>query len=145
MQLTSYTSSLLTEPLLDQQNKKLDQQNKNELNPASEKATNLQNSKQQETDVDSDPEVEAKSKTSQTQQELVAKIKELQNKINSLKSNEELAPEQRENDLFELNKQLDEEINAVQLTVKRNVSTMINSLFAPTSSTHSGMLFNNKA
>lgn len=145
MQLTSYTSSFLKEPLLDQQNKKLDLQNKNELNPTSEKATNLQRSKQQETDADSEPEVEAQSKTSQTQQELVIKIKELQNKINRLKNNEDLAPEQRESQLLELNKQLDEEINAVQLAVKRNVSTMINSLFAPTSSNHSGMLFSNKA
>ena len=79
MQLTSYTSSFLKEPLLDQQNK-------NELNPASERATNLQGSKQQEAGVDSEPEVEAQPKTSQTQQELVVKIKELQNKINSLKS-----------------------------------------------------------
>ena len=138
MQLTSYTPSFLKEPLLDQQNK-------NELNPESEKAINLQGSKQQEAGVDSDPQAEAQSKTSQTQQELVVKIKELQNKINSLKSNKDLAPEQRESELLELNKQLDEEINAVQLAVKSNVSTMINSLFAPTSSIHSGMLFNNKA
>jgi len=80
MQLTSYTSSFLKEPLLDQQNK-------NELNPESEKATNLQGSKQQEAGVDSDPQAEAQSKTSHTQQELVVKIKELQNKINSLINN----------------------------------------------------------
>lgn len=135
MQLTSYTPSLLTESLLGQKNK-------NELNNESEKAANYPHPKQQETDVASDSETQAKSKT---QQELVVKIKELQNKIDSLTSNEDLAPEQRESQLLELNKQLDEEINAVQLTVKRNVSTMINSLFAPTSSTHFGMLFNNKA
>lgn len=138
MQLTSYTSSFLKEPLLDQQNK-------NELNPASERARSLQGSKKQGAGVDAEPEVEAQPKISQTQQELVVKIKELQNKINSLKSNKDLAPEQRESELLELNKQLDEEINAVQLAVKSNVSTMINSLFAPTSSNHSGMLFNNKA
>ncbi len=53
MQLTSYTPSLLTESLLGQKNK-------NELNNESEKAANHPHPKQQETDVASDSETQAK-------------------------------------------------------------------------------------
>ncbi|MCO7250692.1 hypothetical protein [Pseudoalteromonas sp. Ps84H-4] len=136
MQVTSFSSSVLSDPV--------GQKNKNDLNLNTNNATNsYAKNNQQNNNVDSD--TETKPDTPLTQQELVAKIKELQNKINIVETNEELTPEQREVQLKELNEQLDDEVNAVQRAVKSNVSSMINSLFSMPSNNHSGMLFNNKA
>jgi predicted phage-related endonuclease len=132
MQVTPFSSSVLSDPV--------GQKNKNDLNLNTNNATN---SYAKNNNVDSD--TETKPDTPLTQQELVAKIKELQNKINIVETNEELTPEQREVQLKELNEQLDDEVNAVQRAVKSNVSSMINSLFSMPSNNHSGMLFNNKA
>lgn len=136
MQVTSFSSSVLSDPV--------GQKNKNDLNLNTNNATNsYAKNNQQNNNVDSD--TETKPDTPLTQQELVAKIKELQNKINIVETNEELTPEQREVQPKELNEQLDDEVNAVQRAVKSNVSSMINSLFSMPSNNHSGMLFNNKA
>ncbi|HCV05259.1 hypothetical protein L1264_15345 [Pseudoalteromonas sp. APAL1] len=136
MQVTPFSSSVLSDPV--------GQKNKNDLNLNTNNATNgYAKNNQQNNNVDS--ETETKPDTPLTQQELVAKIKELQNKINIVETNEELTPEQREVQLKELNEQLDDEVNAVQRAVKSNVSSMINSLFSMPSNNHSGMLFNNKA
>ncbi len=136
MQVTSFSSSVLSDPV--------GQKNKNDLNLNTNNATNsYAKNNQQNNNVDSD--TETKPDTPLTQQELVAKIKELQNKINIVETSEELTPEQREVQLKELNEQLDDEVNAVQRAVKSNVSSMINSLFSMPSNNHSGMLFNNKA
>jgi hypothetical protein len=136
MQVTPFSSSVLSDPV--------GQKNKNDLNLNTNNATNsYTKNNQQNNNVDSD--TETKPDTPLTQQELVAKIKELQNKINIVETNEELTPEQREVQLKELNEQLDDEVNAVQRAVKSNVSSMINSLFSMPSNNHSGMLFNNKA
>ncbi|MBU77074.1 hypothetical protein AAEU31_05235 [Pseudoalteromonas sp. SSMSWG5] len=136
MQVTPFSSSVLSDPV--------GQKNKNDLNLNTNNATNsYAKNNQQNNNVDSD--TETKPDTPLTQQELVAKIKELQNKINIVETNEELTPEQREVQLKELNEQLDDEVNAVQRAVKSNVSSMINSLFSMPSNNHSGMLFNNKA
>lgn len=136
MQVTPFSSSVLSDPV--------GQKNKNDLNLNTNNATNsYAKNNQQNNNVDSD--TETKPDTPLTQQELVAKIKELQNKINIVETYEELTPEQREVQLKELNEQLDDEVNAVQRAVKSNVSSMINSLFSMPSNNHSGMLFNNKA
>ncbi|MCF2902283.1 hypothetical protein ACSFVZ_15720 [Pseudoalteromonas sp. SYSU M81236] len=136
MQVTPFSSSVLSDPV--------GQKNKNDLNLNTNNATNsYAKNNEQNNNVDSD--TETKPDTPLTQQELVAKIKELQNKINIVETNEELTPEQREVQLKELNEQLDDEVNAVQRAVKSNVSSMINSLFSMPSNNHSGMLFNNKA
>ncbi|WP_295512087.1 hypothetical protein [uncultured Pseudoalteromonas sp.] len=136
MQVTSFSSSVLSDPV--------GQKNKNDLNLNTNNATNsYAKNNEQNNNVDSD--TETKPDTPLTQQELVAKIKELQNKINIVETSEELTPEQREVQLKELNEQLDDEVNAVQRAVKSNVSSMINSLFSMPSNNHSGMLFNNKA
>lgn len=136
MQVTPFSSSVLSDPV--------GQKNKNDLNLNTNNATNsYAKNNQQNNNVDSD--TQTKPDTPLTQQELVAKIKELQNKINIVETNEELTPEQREVQLKELNEQLDDEVNAVQRAVKSNVSSMINSLFSMPSNNHSGMLFNNKA
>ncbi|TMO43999.1 MULTISPECIES: hypothetical protein [unclassified Pseudoalteromonas] len=136
MQVTPFSSSVLSDPV--------GQKNKNDLNLNTNNATNsYAKNNEQNNNVDSD--TETKPDTPLTQQELVAKIKELQNKINIVETSEELTPEQREVQLKELNEQLDDEVNAVQRAVKSNVSSMINSLFSMPSNNHSGMLFNNKA
>lgn len=70
MQVTPYSSSVLSDPV--------GQKNKNDLNLNTNNATNsYAKNNQQNNNVDSD--TETKPDTPLTQQELVAKIKELQN------------------------------------------------------------------
>lgn len=78
-------------------------------------------------------------------QQPLKNIDQLQNKIKTVKNDETLSKTQQQQQLTELNKQLDDELSFIQLTVRKNVSTLVNSLFTSAGNTSSGLLFNNKA
>ncbi|WP_404342359.1 hypothetical protein [Pseudoalteromonas mariniglutinosa] len=80
-----------------------------------------------------------------SQEQIINNINQLQRKIDDIRSNDTLPKEQQQQQLRELTEQLDNELNVIQLTVKKNVSTLVNSLFSSAGSTRSGLLFNHKA
>ncbi|MBB1294599.1 MULTISPECIES: hypothetical protein [Pseudoalteromonas] len=95
--------------------------------------------------TDSKEDDETKQPEETSQEQTLKNIDQLQNKIKTVKNDETLSKTQQQQQLTELNKQLDDELSFIQLTVRKNVSTLVNSLFTSAGNTSSGLLFNNKA
>lgn len=75
----------------------------------------------------------------------IGSIKDLQNKIKEMTNNSDTPTEETAEELSKLKKQLDSELSSIQLTVRKNVSTLMDSLFSSSSDNkYSGLLFNNK-
>jgi cell fate (sporulation/competence/biofilm development) regulator YlbF (YheA/YmcA/DUF963 family) len=76
----------------------------------------------------------------------IESIKDFQSKIREMTNSSDTPTGEAVEELSELKKQLDSELSSIQLTVRKNVSTLMDSLFSSSSdSKHSGLLFNNKA
>jgi preprotein translocase subunit SecD len=80
-----------------------------------------------------------------TQEKIVNNIKILQNKIHEVRTDPKLTKEQSDEQLTELKTQLNEQLQSVQIIIKKQTSTLIQGLFANNSASHSGMILNQKA
>ena len=80
-----------------------------------------------------------------TQEKIVGNIKILQNKMSEVRADTSLTKEQSAEQLAELKTQLDEQLQNVQLIIRKQTSTLVQSLFASNGASNAGMFFNNKA
>lgn len=140
MNLTNIPSSLLlTDPNYLKQTQAGTQQtnSKEELAPA----TPVKNTDEEvaENKTDNNETVDT------TQQQMIKNIKELQEKIRTLEADESLTKADQQTQIGELQQELDKELVAIQLSVKKNVSTLMGSLFTSAGNTSSGLLFNHSA
>ena len=79
------------------------------------------------------------------QEKIVGNIKILQNKMSEVRADSSLTKEQSAEQLDELKTQLDEQLQNVQLIIKKQTSTLVQSLFTSNGASNAGMFFNNKA
>ena len=139
MNLTNIPSSLLTDPNYLKQTQAGTQHtnSKEELAPT----TPVKNTDEEvaENNTDNDETVAS------TQQQMIQNIKELQEKIRALDADSSLSTADQQSQKAELQKQLDKELVTIQLSVKKNVSTLMGSLFSSAGNTSSGLLFNHSA
>lgn len=140
MNLTNIPSSLLlTDPNYLKQTQAGTQQtnSKEELAPA----TPVKNTDEEvaENKTDNNETVDT------TQQQMIKNIKELQEKIRALDDDSSLSTADQQTQIGELQQELDKELVAIQLSVKKNVSTLMGSLFTSAGNTSSGLLFNHSA
>ena len=139
MNLTNIPSSLLTDPNYLKQTQAGTQQ------------TNDKEQLTSTTEVESSEEDTAENKTDNnetvesTQQQMIKNIKELQEKIRALDDDSSLTKADQQSQKAELQKELDKELVSIQLSVKKNVSTLMGSLFSSAGNTSSGLLFNHSA
>ncbi|CAM2869220.1 hypothetical protein [Pseudoalteromonas distincta] len=76
----------------------------------------------------------------------IESIKDLQSKIREMTNSSDTPTGEAVEELSELRKQLDSELASIQLTVRKNVSTLMDSMFSSFSDNkNSGLLFNNQA
>ncbi|MBH0027679.1 hypothetical protein I6F53_11875 [Pseudoalteromonas sp. SWN29] len=76
----------------------------------------------------------------------IESIKDLQSKIREMTNSSDTPTGEAVEELSELKKQLDSELSSIQLTVRKNVSTLMDSMFSSSSDNkNSGLLFNNQA
>ena len=76
----------------------------------------------------------------------IESIKDLQSKIREMTNSSDTPTGEAIEELSELKKQLDSELSSIQLTVRKNVSTLMDSMFSSSSDNkNSGLLFNNQA
>ena len=76
----------------------------------------------------------------------IESIKDLQSKIREMTNSSDTPTGEAVEELSELRKQLDSELASIQLTVRKNVSTLMDSMFSSSSDNkNSGLLFNNQA
>eukprot|EP01093_Parvamoeba_rugata_P012716 TRINITY_DN375_c0_g5_i1.p1 TRINITY_DN375_c0_g5~~TRINITY_DN375_c0_g5_i1.p1 ORF type:complete len:141 (-),score=30.21 TRINITY_DN375_c0_g5_i1:346-768(-) len=140
MNLTNIPSSLLlTDPNYLKQTQAGTQQtnSKEELAPT----TPVKNTDEEVTENNTDNDETVQS----TQQQMIKNIKELQEKIRALEADSSLSKTDQQTQKTELQKQLDKELVSIQLSVKKNVSTLMGSLFSSAGNTSSGLLFNHSA
>lgn len=139
MNLTTIPSSLLADPNYLKQTQSGTQQtnSKEELAPTNP----VKNTDEEvaENNTDNDETVQS------TQQQMIKNIKELQEKIRALEADSSLSKTDQQTQKTELQKQLDKELVSIQLSVKKNVSTLMGSLFSSAGNTSSGLLFNHSA
>ena len=76
---------------------------------------------------------------------MVQNIKQLQEKIRTLNADDSLSTTEQQSQQAELQRQLDEQLVSIQLSVKQNVSSLIGNLFASPSNASSGLFFNQNA
>ena len=76
----------------------------------------------------------------------IESIKDLQSKIREMTNSSDTPTGEAVEELSELKKQLDSELSSIQLSVRKNVSTLMDSMFSSSSDNkNSGLLFNNQA
>ncbi|WP_353764570.1 hypothetical protein, partial [Shigella sp. FJ201401] len=80
-----------------------------------------------------------------TQQQMITNIKTLQEKIRALEADTSLTKAEQQTQIGELQQELDSELIPIQLSVKKNVSTLMGSLFSSAGNTSSGLFFNHSA
>lgn len=97
-----------------------------------------------ESNDDNQTPTEKKSDIS-AQEKIVGNIKILQNKMSEVRADTSLTKEQSAEQLAELKTQLDEQLQNVQLIIRKQTSTLVQSLFASNGASNAGMFFNNKA
>ena len=139
MNLTNIPSSLLTDPNYLKQIQAGTQQtnDKEQLTSSTEVENNDENTAENKTDNNETVE--------STQQQMIKNIKELQEKIRALEADSSLSTAEQQAQKAELQKELDKELVTIQLSVKKNVSTLMGSLFTSAGNTSSGLLFNHSA
>ncbi|MBQ4864636.1 hypothetical protein J8L98_23410 [Pseudoalteromonas sp. MMG013] len=79
------------------------------------------------------------------QEKIVGNIRILQAKIGEVRADKTLSKDEQTAQVAKLKEQLDEQLQNVQLVIKKQTSTLVQSLFASNGSSHSGMIFNNRA
>ena len=139
MNLTNIPSSLLTDPNYLKQAQAGTQQTNDKEQLTS--PTEIENTEKDtvENKTDNDETVE------NTQQQMIKNIKTLQEKIRALDADNSLSTADQQIQKAELQKELDKELVSIQLSVKKNVSTLMGSLFSSAGNTSSGLLFNHSA
>ncbi|MBB1469604.1 hypothetical protein H5232_14290 [Pseudoalteromonas sp. SG41-5] len=139
MNLTNIPSSLLTDPNYLKQAQAGTQQTNDKEQLTS--PTEIENTEKDtvENKTDNDETVE------NTQQQMIKNIKTLQEKIRALDADNSLSTADQQIQKAELQKELDQELVSIQLSVKKNVSTLMGSLFSSAGNTSSGLLFNYSA
>lgn len=139
MNLTTIPSSLLADPNYLKQTQSGTQQtnSKEELAPT----TPVKNTDEEVTENKTDNNETVDT----TQQQMIKNIKELQEKIRALDDDSSLSTADQQTQIGELQQELDKELVAIQLSVKKNVSTLMGSLFTSAGNTSSGLLFNHSA
>ncbi|BDF95481.1 MULTISPECIES: hypothetical protein [Pseudoalteromonas] len=137
MNLTNIPTSLLTDPNFLKHTQTGTQQTTGQ---AEETGSNT--NKIKSTDEKSRPdEVTPDEAADTTQQQMIKNIKELQQKLRALEADNSLTKADQQTQISELQQELDEELVAIQLSVKKNVSTLMGSLFSSAGNTNSGLLF----
>ncbi|WP_405597757.1 MULTISPECIES: hypothetical protein [unclassified Pseudoalteromonas] len=116
------------------------------LNQNAEKTTNSP-TVTEETKAVSNSKTEDSSDDAAVQMDkAIESIKGLQGKIKEMTNNSDAPTGEAAEELSKLKKQLESELSSIQLTVRKNVSTLMDSLFSSSSDNkHSGLFFNNKA
>ncbi|AQP98429.1 hypothetical protein B0W48_00640 [Pseudoalteromonas aliena] len=116
------------------------------LNQNAEKTTNSP-TVTEETKAVSNSKTEDSSDDAAVQMnKAIESIKGLQSKIKEMTNNSDAPTGEAVEELSKLKKQLESELSSIQLTVRKNVSTLMDSLFSSSSDNkHSGLFFNNKA
>lgn len=139
MNLTNIPSSLLTDPNYLKQTQAGTQQtnNKEQLTSTTEAENTEEDTAENKTGNDETEE--------STQQQMIKNIKELQEKIRALDADSSLSTADQQTQKAELQKELDKELVSIQLSVKKNVSTLMGSLFSSAGNSSSGLLFNHSA
>ncbi|MBQ4844729.1 MULTISPECIES: hypothetical protein [unclassified Pseudoalteromonas] len=79
------------------------------------------------------------------QEKIVGNIRILQARIGEVRADKTLSKDEQTAQVAKLKEQLDEQLQNVQLVIKKQTSTLVQSLFASNGSSHSGMIFNNRA
>lgn len=141
MNLTNIPSSLISDPNLLKQTQAGTQQTMNQTEDSAPTATLAKDADEQTTQDQANTEETAQS----TQQQMITHIKTLQEKIRTLEADESLTKTDQQTQIGELQQELDKELVAIQLSVKKNVSTLMGSLFTSAGNTSSGLLFNHSA
>jgi len=138
MNLTNIPSSLITDPNFLKQTQAgtqpVDQAEDN--SSVAEKDTD-ENTAQDDTNTDETAQT--------TQQQMITNIKTLQEKIRALEADTSLTKAEQQTQIGELQQELDSELISIQLSVKKNVSTLMGSLFSSAGNTSSGLFFNHSA
>ncbi|MDP2636510.1 MULTISPECIES: hypothetical protein [unclassified Pseudoalteromonas] len=141
MNLTNIPSSLITDPNLLKQAQTGTQQTMNQAEDSAPTATSAKVADEQTTQDEANTDETKQS----TQQQMITHIKTLQEKIRALEADDSLTKADQQTQIDELQQELDEELVAIQLSVKKNVSTLMGSLFSSAGNTSSGLLFNHSA
>ena len=140
MNLTTTPSSLLTDPnYLKQSQANTQQANNMEGQTTSTKTAKNSDDEATQNKTDSDETAET------AQQQMIKNIKDLQNKMQSLETDKSLSKTEQQTKLAELQQELDSELISIQISVKKNVSTLMGNLFSSAGNTSSGLLFNHRA
>ena len=139
MNLTNIPSSLFTDPNHLRQAQAGTQQanDKEKLTSSTEIKNNNENTDQGKND--SNETIES------TQQQMLKNIKKLQEKIRKLEKDRSLSMAEQNTQKAKLQKELDKELVSIQLSVKKNVSTLMGSLFSSAGNASSGLFFNQNA
>ena len=141
MNLTNIPSSLITDPNFLKQAQAGTQQTLNQTEDPVPTATSAKGADEQTTQGEANTDETKQS----TQQQMITHIKTLQEKIRALEADDSLTKADQQTQIGELQQELDEELVAIQLSVKKNVSTLMGSLFSSAGNTSSGLLFNHSA
>lgn len=141
MNLTNIPSSLISDPNLLKQTQAGTQQTMNQAEDSAPTATSAKGADEQTTQDEANTDETKQS----TQQQMITHIKTLQEKIRALEADDSLTKADQQTQIGELQQELDEELVAIQLSVKKNVSTLMGSLFSSAGNTSSGLLFNHSA
>lgn len=140
MNLTTTPSSLLTDPNYLKQS----QANTQQANNTEEQTTSTKTAKN--IDDEATQNKTGSDETAETaQQQMIKNIKDLQNKMQSLETDKSLSKTEQRTKLAELQQELDSELISIQISVKKNVSTLMGNLFSSAGNTSSGLLFNHRA
>ncbi|MBH0063193.1 hypothetical protein I6E85_18880 [Pseudoalteromonas sp. NZS71] len=116
------------------------------LNKDAEKTTSSTAATEDAKSIISSETEESSDNSAVQMNKAIESIKDLQSKIKEMNNNSDTPSEEEAEELSKLKKQLDSELSSIQLSVRKNVSTLMDSLFSSSSdSKHSGLLFNNKA
>ncbi|MFY8329155.1 hypothetical protein [Pseudoalteromonas sp. ZZD1] len=142
MNLTNIPSSLIADPNLLKQSQTGTQQTTGQTEGSAASTTVIV----KDTDENTTQDDTSTDETEQsTQQQMITHIKTLQEKIHALEADDSLTKADQQTQIGELQQELDEELVAIQLSVKKNVSTLMGSLFSSSGNTSSGLLFNHSA
>jgi len=116
------------------------------LNKDAEKTTNSTAATEDAKSITSSETEDSSDNSAVQMNKAIESIKDLQSKIREMTNSSDTPTGEAVEELSELKKQLDSELASIQLTVRKNVSTLMDSMFSSSSDNkNSGLLFNNQA
>jgi len=116
------------------------------LNKDAEKTTNSTAATEDAKSITSSETEDSSDNSAVQMNKAIESIKDLQSKIREMTNSSDTPTGEAVEELSELKKQLDSELSSIQLTVRKNVSTLMDSMFSSSSDNkNSGLLFNNQA